>query len=373
MRLSNFIRENAKAIINEWVSFAQSLNPNIHLSKLQLKDHISEILNFIAKDIELPQTSPEQLKKSHGESDSLNKEDSAAEIHGAIRHDEGFDIIEMVAEYRALRASVTKLWAKTSDNLSQEDILDLTRFNESIDQALAESVVRFTKAVDHSKDLLLGILGHDIRSPLGAMTMSAHLITKVGPLNEKQIFLASQIESSGARITGIVSDLLDLTRTRTGTGLTVVKQPLDIAILAQQIIDELRTQPPARSIVLDVQGDCTGQWDSTRLGQVISNLIGNAIQYGSPTAPVSVVITGDDQKVTISVHNEGAPILPHKMGTLFDSFTRAVSENKVSHTRTSNLGLGLFISREIAYAHGGDIRVTSTRTDGTTFIVEVPK
>ncbi len=98
--------------------------------------------------------------------------DTAAEVHGTVRHDNGYNIMEMVSEYRALRARIIKLWTNQNRLLSDEDVVDLTRFNESIDQALSESVAKFSEKVDQSKDLLLGVLGHDIRNPLATIHMS---------------------------------------------------------------------------------------------------------------------------------------------------------------------------------------------------------
>jgi signal transduction histidine kinase len=106
----------------------------------------------------------------------------------------------MVSEYRALRSSVIKLWTNSNRTLSDAEVVDLVRFNEAVDQALAESVVKFTEKVDYSKDLLLGILGHDIRSPLGAMSMCAQLMPRVGTLNEKQAQLTTQMVDCGTRI-----------------------------------------------------------------------------------------------------------------------------------------------------------------------------
>jgi signal transduction histidine kinase len=374
MRLSDFIRENKHSIIGEWESFARTLSPAAHMTTLQLRDHIEKILSFIADDLESPQTAGQQISKSHGKNDSLEVEDSAAEIHGNIRHDEGFDIVQMVSEYRALRSSVIKLWTTASNRiLSDKDVVDLTRFNESIDQALAESIVKFNQKVDYSKDLLLGVLGHDIRSPLGAMHMCAQLIPKVGALNAKQQELASQIIDSGARISDIISTLLDLTRARVGMGLPILKAPMDIGVMGRKVVDEMQIQHPDRSIVLEIAGDGRGEWDSTRIGQLFSNLIGNAVQYGTKTAPINVLIKGEPLELIISVHNDGVPISPRQLTTLFNSFIRGESDGNQAGGVTSNLGLGLFITKEIVIAHEGTIKVISNEKEGTTFSVHLPK
>ena len=142
IRLAEFILKNTKQIISEWEIFARTLTPAAtDMTSLALRDHIHELLDFIVNDIESPQTSLEQVQKSQGkkEKDSTT---SAAETHAALRLSGGFDIDQMVSEYRALRASVIKLWSAANAQMKNEDIIDLTRFNESIDQELAESVKR---------------------------------------------------------------------------------------------------------------------------------------------------------------------------------------------------------------------------------------
>ncbi|MES2206208.1 MAG: sensor histidine kinase [Pseudomonadota bacterium] len=373
MQLSQFLRENMKIITVEWVKFAQTLTPAAdNMSSLQLKDHIEELLSFIATDIESPQSSAQQIKKSHGKNHTIdNYQESAAETHGNLRHETGFDIVQMVSEYRALRSSIIKLWTEAKSSLTNKDVLDLTRFNEAVDQALAESIVSFMKQLDYSKDLFLGVLGHDIRSPLGAIKMAAHLLPKVGTMNVKQEELTSQIESSSLRISTIVTDLLDLTHARIGMGLPIIKQPMDMSVLAEQVVNEMRTQFPERTFILETPDIVMGEWDITRLGQVFSNLIGNAVQYGSLNTAIKVTIKNEAQKVTLLFHNNGVPIPLNKIPTLFNPFTRGELEHH--EVRTLNLGLGLFITREIILSHNGTIHVISKEKEGTTFFITLPK
>jgi signal transduction histidine kinase len=340
------------------------------MTSLALRDHIQEILAFIVSDIKSSQTSEEQFEKSHGEKEK-NTATTAAETHAALRLISGFDIDQMVSEYRALRASVIKLWGKAHTHINNIDLIDLTRFNESIDQVLAESVSHYTKKVNHSKDLFIGILSHDLRNPLGAISGSAHLMLNIGDLNQKSTMLATQIAESTSRITEIVNDLLDITRARFGSGLPVMRVPMDMEFVSKQLIDEMRIAFPERTIKLDVSGDLKGEWDKTRIGQVFSNLIGNALQYSFRDSPISVTVKGSDEDVLLSVHNEGVPIPPDKMAVLFNSLTRATGDEQ--NPGSINLGLGLYITKDIVVSHGGTIDVTSTEKEGTTFTARFPK
>lgn len=189
----------------------------------------------------------------------------------------------MASEYRALRASVIKLWSAENTQLKSVDIIDLTRFNESIDQELAESVSHYTNKVSYSKDLFIGILSHDLRSPLNVISMSAQLLLNVGSpqaqqtLDEKQVLLATQVFDSATRVTKIIDDLIDVTRARFGSGLPVIRAHMDMGVVSRQLIDEMLAANPTRTINLEISGDVKGTWDKGRIGQVLSNLIGKRL------------------------------------------------------------------------------------------------
>lgn len=378
MRLAAFIRANLKPIVAEWETFAQTLTPaSESMSPLALRDHIKEILAFVADDIESEQTDSEQVEKSHGEKTPLVKR-SAAEIHASLRHAGGFNMDQMVSEYRALRASVTKLWDAQLTEGTKTDIADLTRFNESIDQALTESISDYSKRIDHSRNLFLGILSHDLRSPLGAARMSAELTLKMGVANltDRQTMLISQVVECSDRATEIVDHLLDLTRARLGSGITVIKVPMDMGFVSKQLVAEMRTRYPKRTFTLKISGNTEGEWDKPRIGQVFSNLLGNAVQYGFQDPPIDVIIKGEADAVVLSVHNEGVPIPADAIGRIFESLIRGkeeIEEDGETPAGSINLGLGLYITKEIVAAHGGTIGVTSSEKEGTIFTVRFPR
>jgi signal transduction histidine kinase len=372
-RLATFIRENEAAIVKDWTEFARTLSPaSDKMSKLALEDHIVDILGFVADDIESAQTPREQFDKSRGNGPEDGPfSESAAEVHAALRLADGFDIDQMVSEYRALRASVVKLWLTHHQGLATTDIEDLTRFNESIDQAVTESVARYTKTINNSRNLFLGVLGHDLRNPLGAVSMGAQWIERSGTTGAKQAKVVSEIRTAASRATQILDDLLDLTRSSFGTEIPVAKTKTDIASLCQEIADELRAINPDRSFEVTHEGDPVGSCDPARVGQVLSNLIGNAIQYGDVSSPVTVNVAGKNPDiVAITVHNVGTPISVEKQKVIFQSWMRG---HDVNNEQGTHLGLGLYIAKLIAEAHGGDISVTSKEQTGTTFSLWLPR
>ncbi|MBY0355453.1 MAG: sensor histidine kinase [Rickettsiales bacterium] len=371
--LAVFIRDHAEEIITEWENFARTLIPAAsNMSPLTLRDHIGEILVFIEKDIASHQTAAEQKKKSRGKG-PVQLKISAAQTHAALRLAGGFDIDQMVSEYRALRASIVNLWCADKPQLVAKDLLDLTRFNESIDQILAESVSHYTLKVSQSKDLFIGILSHDLRTPLHVITMSAELQANIGTMDEKQRMLSQQILESTARITKIVGDLLDVTRARFGSGIPVIRESMNMEFVTRQIMSEMRVAYPDSTITLTCAGDMKGEWDKARIGQVLCNLIGNAIQYSFAQTPIELRLDGSPSGMTLTIHNVGTPIAPEKIPMLFDSFVRGIDDNGECKTSVSgNLGLGLFITRDIVQSHGGTIAVSSSEDEGTNFTVYLP-
>ncbi|MBR1193885.1 sensor histidine kinase [Bradyrhizobium sp. AUGA SZCCT0240] len=374
-RLADFIRQNQAPIVEEWIEFARTISPaSDKMSKLALQDHIVDILGFVADDIGSAQTPRERFDKSrgHGPKDGPFSE-SAAEVHAALRLADGFDIDQMVSEYRALRASVVKLWVARHPALANTDIEDLTRFNESIDQAVTESVAHYTKTINNSRNLFLGVLGHDLRNPLGAVSMGAEWIERSGTTSPKQAKVVLGIRTAAGRATQILNDLLDLTRSSFGTEIPLARTKTDIALLCQEIADEHRAINPDRRFEVTHEGDPMGSCDPARLGQVLSNLMGNAVQYGDVSSPITVRVAGDDpETVTIAVHNFGIAIPMEAQALIFQSWMRGQDVHHPPEQGT-HLGLGLYIAKLIAEAHGGDISVTSNEQAGTTFSIRLPR
>jgi signal transduction histidine kinase len=211
----------------------------------------------------------------------------------------------------------------------------------------------------------IGILGHDLRNPLSAILVSAELLGHRA-LAEPDAKAVARIRSSSQRMTRMIHQLLDLTRTRSG-GIPVQPRPVDLAELAHRVVDELEIAHPEQRMALAVETAATGgEWDADRLAQVISNLVGNAIDHGRGE-PIEVRIGDDGARATLSVHNQGEPIPAALLPAIFEPFRRG------DHARPSGLGLGLYITRQIVIAHGGEIEVESSADTGTTFRVRLPR
>lgn len=370
-RLAQFIRDNTERILGEWEAFARALPIGGAMDVEALRDHAQQMLDVIAADLEAPQTATEQSAKAHGQADSDRRRTlTAAQEHGSGRADSGFSVAQMVAEFRALRASVTRLWLAEEDDPRKTDLDDLIRFNEAIDQAIAESITRYGAEIGQSKERFLAILGHDLRTPLGAIITSTKFMVETGELREPHLTLVTRVANTSRRMHTMIEDLLDFTRTRFGDSIPIVRTDVDVRKVVTDVASEIGARYPESTVQVETSGDLRGQWDYDRLAQAFTNLVSNAVQHGSTDAPIKVVARGLPDEVQVSVHNEGPAIPQPRLAHLFDAMKRAREDGPRDK---QHLGLGLYIVEKIVSAHGGSIEVKSTREDGTTFIVHLPR
>lgn len=371
MRLSDFILKNIEPILQTWEDFARSLEtPGTPLDREDLRDHAHAMLLAIADDLRNAQSSQQQAEKSKGH-DTRN-DTTAANVHALSRLLSGFTIEQVVAEFRALRASVIKQWVNDASKKADIDVEDMIRFNEAIDQALARSVGSYTKAVQASRNVFLGILGHDLRTPLGAIMLGADALLRTDDLSARATKITSRIYTSVKRASRIVGDLLDFTRSQLGPGLPVSKTRSDVAPALERVVEELRMVNPNAKILLESPVSAIGLYDAARLEQVFSNLIGNAVQHGDPQGAITVALTATDDTLRFTVHNTGAVIPEEVLGSIFNPLDRYSPESPIDKGPHASLGLGLFIASEIVSAHQGHVDVTSSAEAGTVFVVEIP-
>ncbi|AVX23630.1 Two-component sensor histidine kinase [Pseudomonas syringae pv. atrofaciens] len=371
MRLSGFILENIEAIVREWTDFARTLSAlGEPLDTTELRDHAEQMLRAIATDLQTDQSSQQQVDKSQGH--GVSNEQTAAKSHAITRLMSGFTIDQVVSEFRALRASVIKQWMSRETQDAQQQIEDMIRFNEAIDQALAESITSYTGAVQASRNIFLGILGHDLRTPLSAILLGADVLLRTHDLGARPTKVASRIYSSVKRANQIVGDLLDFTRSQIGPGIPLKKTEVDMQPICTRIVEESSTVHPEADIRLTSDDPVIGRFDGDRLEQVFSNLIGNAIQHGNSSDPVEVTLTVSESELRFTVHNTGSPIPEDVLPFIFNPMDRYSPEKMTDNGPYSSLGLGLFIVDRIVDAHGGRIEVTSKADLGTTFVVVIP-
>lgn len=225
------------------------------------------------------------------------------------------------------------------------------------EQALRE---RFEQA-------LVGIVSHDLRSPLNAISLAAESALRRGESNDRHRRSFEIIQSAAGRASRLVRDLLDYTQILHGTGLPIKREKFCLFELVQEIVDEVRASFPSAEFVVERDGTTEGLWDRDRLAQLITNLLGNAATYGAGAA-IAVRIVGDESDVSLHVHNDGDPIPSEQLPELFEPMKRGTSSRGVGH-----IGLGLFIVNEVVRAHRGTVTVDSLLDLGTTFSVSLPR
>lgn len=251
----------------------------------------------------------------------------------------------------------------------------MIRFNEAVDQALAESVEVFIAELNKARDLFLGVLGHDLRGPLSTIAGAATVELRKWP---DEVRHAPVVMRSVAQMKALLDDLMEFTTHRLGKGLSLSPAHMQLDQFARNTLDEIDAISSERELILQSHGDLSGEWDPRRLHQALSNLVFNALKYCFPNSPVWVELDGTGEDVLLTVRNTGTPIAAALLPKLFDPLVRDESREESKPADSSvqvagaNLGVGLYVVREIATAHGGSVEVTSDAS-ATEFKLRLPR
>ena len=377
MGLADFIVANMKTILQEWVRFAAGLEAGANMGTLALRDHAELILQATVRDMRSPQSNVQQDEKSRGEGglegEASKGLDRASEAHGVERFGSGFCLEEVVSEYRALRASVLRLWQKSLRELEIGHLQEIIRFNESMDQSLLSAVASYTKSIDHSRQMFLAILSHDLRNPLACIRMAAQLALRKPRDDEGRNDALSMIEENAVAANRLIGDLIDFASEGLGSEMPLKRELVDLGSVCREVMEGCRVAHPGRRMELRIGEDVVGDWDGGRLRQVVSNLLGNAIQHGSAEGLIKLSVVSEGGVVALSVWNEGEVIPVEMRRKIFDPMVRGVSADGATRRVAGSVGLGLYIVRQILNAHGGTIEVDSMEEKGTTFFVRLPR
>lgn len=392
VRLADFILANLEPILAEWESFARSIWPEggVVADPAELRDHAEQILRAAAADMRTDQSPDQRSAKSMGRGHDTaagRRLDNASDQHGAGRVGSGFKLPEVIAEYRAMRAAVLRLWRESLPDAHLDDLDDVTRFNEAIDQSLTYAVESFTQHIDRARQMFLAILGHDLRTPLAAIRLTAEASARRAGDDDAARQRALSIASSAKTMHTMIGDLLDFTASGLGGGMPLSPVATDLDSLCRSVVAETAAAHPGCPVAYERQGDTAGVWDAARLRQVVSNLLANAMQHGhrshappqaarpSDAAPcVRVALRGEPAAVTLTVHNRGPAIPPDLLPVIFDPLRRG--DRTGEHTATpgaGHLGLGLYIAHQVVVAHRGTIAADSSPEEGTTLTVRLPR
>jgi signal transduction histidine kinase len=374
MRLSHFITQHVDDILAEWDLFAGTQGPAADaMSKRALRDHAKEILHAIALDIESGQDSEQQQQKSQGEAPQGPGRESAASIHGALRQASDFSLLQLSAEFRALRATVLRLWLPTVTHMSAGTTQEMVRFNEAIDQCLAESILTFTDRADHARELFLAILGHDLRAPLAGMVLAGEFLEDPALQPDRVAEVGGRVRRSAELMNSMVRDLLGYCQTQLGSGIPIARTTADLGEVCSAAASDANATHPGSRFVVNAHGDLSGSFDPVRMHQLFTNLSVNAAQYGTLDQPIIIDASGSPDGITIEVTNQGPVIPEESLKEIFKPLVQLTATDESDFRPRTSLGLGLYVAREIAVAHGGSLEVRSNQKDGTTFAVRLPR
>lgn len=378
MPLADFILSNIEPILARWERFAHEVWPEpASTNPAELRDHAEAILRATVADMASAQSPAEQSSKAMGDGErsaASSRLDTASRRHGAGRVESGFRLKEVLAEYRALRASVIELWADSRPVHRSEDLAELTRFHEAIDQSLARAVDSFTDRTDQARQLYLAILGHDLRTPIAAMKITAEMIARRASADPGEVVeRAGRVKESADAMMKMIDDLLDFTGSGLGSSMPLAREKVDLRAICRVVVDETNAAHPECAIGFTSDGDTVGQIDAARMRQVVSNLLGNAAQHGGSACEVDLHLRGEDDAIVLSIHNNGNAIPAEAIPVIFDPLRRSTTAGLPPRHRPGSIGLGLYIAHQIVVAHGGSIAVTSTTEAGTVFTVRLPR
>jgi signal transduction histidine kinase/ActR/RegA family two-component response regulator len=400
MRLAEFVLTNIEPILAEWEIFARSIWPDVlnhpATDPSTLRDHAEAILRTSAMEMMSNQTAAEQSEKSHGDgvaTASGDRVDRASEKHGAERFVSGFELWAVISEYRALRASVIRLWRESGPDPDLHDLDDLTRFNECMDQSLTEAVRSYTEQVqrerdsllgneqaarreaedaNRAKDLFLATLSHEMRTPLNAIAGWVTLLRMSGRSETDFAEGLDVIERNTKAQVQLIEDVLDVSRIVSGKLRLEIRDSNLIEIINAGI-DAVRPAADARAIVLDAQLDpraAQTSCDKARIQQVIWNLLSNAIKFTPKGGTVSIRLSREGSDLRISVSDNGQGISPELLPHVFERFRQADNSTRRQY---GGLGLGLSIVKHVTEMHGGTVEAQSAGEGrGATFIVCLP-
>jgi signal transduction histidine kinase len=375
MKLSEFIRNNKDEIVHEWERFARTCLPAAEgMQPEELRNHAADLLAFIATDMDTPQTGSEQASKSWGHA-ARSDADTDAERHAILRVADGFTIEQVVGEFRALRASVLHMGAEKPLDPHSEEI---TRFNECIDQLLAESVVRHAemsaervRRESRQKDEFISALSHELRNPVGAISSAVQVLNVRGSTDPVSARAVDILTRQTGHLARLLDDILDVARISRGR-VTLKMEPVDLRGCVQDAVEgnkqlfeemehDISVDMPSEPVIMHI--------DCTRVAQVLANLINNAAKYSPPRSTLRVALQLRSDEAEIAVCDNGIGIEPHLLPHMFEAFYISDSGN---HGKRG-LGIGLWLSRQLIEMQGGRITVHSDGPGtGAVFRIRLP-
>lgn len=357
--VSDHLQQNADKIMQMWEVRARSeVGALMHHNSLVLQNSLPLYLNQLVDELSTQsERAPTRLSVAQVEATHIGKH------HGHERAGYAdYSMTQLIFEYHILRQVIFQvLEEEVSLGGRERDIII-----DSIEQAVNDAATQFSQTLRDIQELFIVTLTHDLRGPLNTIKMGTHLILKQLEREDAYMNLAVRIDNASKRMDAMIQNLLDASRLRAGQSLKFEFEDCYLDQLLQEVVEDLSFTHGERFVLIadsDIKSNCSRK----QMRRVIENLATNAVKYGAPDTPITIILQQSATCIDLTIHNEGDPIAPEAQSILFQQFRRTVSAED-----QTGWGLGLFLAKSIVEAHQGTIEVESAEGEGTSFIVKLP-
>jgi signal transduction histidine kinase len=370
-RIAAMLRNRQDELIDEWIARVRD-DPAIPQARCLDEEALRNNVPMIVEALIASLSQRGQPDDAQGQSAHQIGGEQAAKTHAQHRRADRYSLAEELRELHHLRAVFIDLCARAGLTLQGEEaklvhgVIDevMTTAAHEMETMISADLRRDLEL----RELFIAVVGHDLRTPLTSIVLASSKLLLQDDFADTVKKDLRRITASAARMQRLIEDLLDMARISSG-GMPIVRAPTDIRSLCEQVIDTAMVAYPQATILLSAPEVVKGDWDAERLTQLVQNLVSNAIEHGERGAPIRIEVRPSDSAVEIEVHNRGVPIPPSILPSIFDPFI----QGEPAARRSKGIGLGLFIARTIAVAHGGSLRATSDAEHGTSFLATLPR
>lgn len=333
MSLPTFIIDNIDQIISEWKRAALP-------ATLPLEGQAKQVLMAVAADIE------------SGASQSASS--AAITVRTVLRAAPDFDVQQAGEALRLLRSVVSSVWHAAGGHAQDE----WRRFHEAVDFAVGEAIAQYALQVERTRSLFLGMLGHDLRTPLSAIHMACQYLSRDDAPPMRKIEAVARVSHCADTMEGMIRDVLDFARSRLGKSMTIAARPVDLGAICQDTLEDIRAEHPRCEFRFEHSGSLNGVGDRARLRQALCNLLDSAARNGARGMPILFQASGTAEGVIFRVTSKGQAMSPDTLRTMFDPIAQlAIAGANPDGNPPADLGLKLFIAREILRMHHGDVSI----------------
>jgi signal transduction histidine kinase len=348
--VADHIRRRSIHVAERWEASVREIPELQHMNRPVLFDHLFELLEGLAAWIEGEEATAQRAF------------DALLDGHAVQRIGHGVSLATLINEYKTLHAIllIDLLAVPSSEQVRRS----LVRLDQGFDRAVGDSLRRYEQERAQHRERFIGVLGHDLRQPLGTIEMAVHILATAAPGPEDLATHVGRIQRACARMRRLIEDVLDFTRAHLGGGIPVEPLLHDMAEICRAAVDEVTAAYPERAIRVETRGDLRGAFDRDRILQALGNLLSNAIEHGVGELALRACEADDKRAVIVEVTSQGPPIPDEILRRIFDPFATTSPRR--------GLGLGLYIVQQIAHAHGGVCDVASDER-ATTFRMRFPR